>query len=127
VIFVVPRTGASLDVAELAAFIEKRIPEPPAKPRHIFVVAALPLTAVGKIFKPTLREQAVVEKLKLEIRKLDASVEIAGIRFEGDASGDPLAQIDLVKDSASLAPAMVELRLTEVFRDLTVKAAISWH
>jgi fatty-acyl-CoA synthase len=127
VIFVVPRVGASLDLAELATYIEKRIPEPPAKPRHIFVVPALPLTAVGKIFKPTLREQAVVEKLKLEIRKLDAGVEIAGIRFEGDATGDRIARIDLVKDSSSLAPDMVELRLTEALRDLTVEAAISWH
>ena len=125
-IFVVPRPGATLDVSELSTYIEERISEPPAKPRHIFIVSALPVTAVGKLFKPTLREQAVVEKLKLEIRRVDASVAVASIRLESEPDGGQIARIELAKDGGGLVSSVVEDRLTEALRELSVKASVHW-
>ncbi|WJG11331.1 hypothetical protein [Aliiglaciecola sp. LCG003] len=44
---------------ELRAFAETEISERPAWPKHIHIVDSIPVTAVGKIFKPTLRRNAV--------------------------------------------------------------------
>ena len=42
----------------LAAFVQEKILEPPARPRAVAIIAEMPVTAVGKIFKPKLREIA---------------------------------------------------------------------
>jgi fatty-acyl-CoA synthase len=44
---------------ELRAFAEAEIGERPAWPKDIRIIDAIPMTAVGKIFKPSLREDAV--------------------------------------------------------------------
>jgi fatty-acyl-CoA synthase len=53
------KPGAAVSAEELQRFAEPRISERPAWPRQIFVVDALPVTSVGKIFKPQLRCDAV--------------------------------------------------------------------
>ena len=57
-LFVSPSPGASIDLAALGRFVEDRILEPPARPRAIEIIAEMPTTPVGKIFKPRLREIA---------------------------------------------------------------------
>ncbi|RST85344.1 acyl-CoA synthase [Aquibium carbonis] len=69
-LFVVPAPGASIDVDALKAFLEARVHEPPARPRTVIVIDALPVTAVGKIFKPDLRDRAIVEKVRLEAERV---------------------------------------------------------
>lgn len=55
VAFVVAKPGASLDAEALLAFAAPRIPERAAIPKRVAVLDALPLTAIGKIYKPALR------------------------------------------------------------------------
>jgi fatty-acyl-CoA synthase len=57
-LFVAAQPGASIDRDALAAFVQDRIMEPPARPRAVAVVAEMPVTPIGKIFKPKLREIA---------------------------------------------------------------------
>ncbi|SMO79561.1 acyl-CoA synthetase [Paracoccus laeviglucosivorans] len=64
--------GAEVSSDELLAHAAEHIPERAAVPKHVEVLAELPKTAVGKIFKPDLR--------KLAIRRvLDAALVQAGI------------------------------------------------
>ena len=58
VLYVVTRSGADLDSAQLMDHIASRVGEPPARPRSIYVVPEIPTTEVGKIFKPALRIDA---------------------------------------------------------------------
>lgn len=58
VAFVQPRPGVALDAAELLAFVRERTPERAAVPVQIYFTDAIPLTAVGKVFKPALRLDA---------------------------------------------------------------------
>ena len=51
----------SVDREALAAFVQDNIPEPPARPRAVSVIAEMPVTPIGKIFKPKLREIAAGE------------------------------------------------------------------
>ncbi len=57
VVYVQLKAGQSADAAELASFARSRIHERPAWPKDVIIVDTLPLTAVGKVFKPTLRQQ----------------------------------------------------------------------
>jgi fatty-acyl-CoA synthase len=58
VCFIQLHPDSDVTEAELRAHAEKHIDERPAWPKQIHVIEAIPLTAVGKIFKPTLRCQA---------------------------------------------------------------------
>jgi fatty-acyl-CoA synthase len=58
VAFVALKPAATVDLAQLAAFANARIPERPAYLKRIQIVESIPITAVGKVFKPTLRAMA---------------------------------------------------------------------
>jgi acyl-CoA synthetase (AMP-forming)/AMP-acid ligase II len=51
--------GATANAAELLAHAKEHISEQAAVPKHLEVLAELPKTAVGKIFKPDLRRRAI--------------------------------------------------------------------
>jgi fatty-acyl-CoA synthase len=63
---------------ELRAFAEAEISERPAWPKDIRIVEAIPMTAVGKIFKPSLREDTVRRAVQaiLADRGLAAEVDV---------------------------------------------------
>jgi fatty-acyl-CoA synthase len=56
--FVQLKPGAQVEPEELRDFVRERIAERAAVPDEVIVVAAMPLTGVGKIFKPQLRYDA---------------------------------------------------------------------
>ena len=66
VAFATLKPGSDVTEAELLAFTAERVDEGPAKPKSITVLGAMPVTNVGKIYKPELRTlatAAVVQKL----------------------------------------------------------------
>ena len=50
--------GAALDAEGLARFVAEGVIEAPARPRAILAIEDMPMTPVGKIYKPRLREIA---------------------------------------------------------------------
>jgi fatty-acyl-CoA synthase len=84
VAFVTLRSGASVKAARLKDYAFERITERPAAPKQVFVLPALPLTAVGKISKLHLRcvatEHAICEMVR---ERLPAGVK-ANIRARPD-------------------------------------------
>ena len=55
VVYVELKPGAVADPAALMAFAETRISERAARPKAVEIISAMPLTAVGKVHKPSLR------------------------------------------------------------------------
>ncbi|MEX0369076.1 MAG: acyl-CoA synthetase, partial [Tateyamaria sp.] len=51
--------GASVTPDELMAFCKEHVHERAAQPKHVTIMGELPKTAVGKIFKPDLRKDAI--------------------------------------------------------------------
>jgi len=58
VVFVQLREGMRVASDDLHAYAMDHIAERPACPKKVIILEALPVTAVGKVFKPTLREMA---------------------------------------------------------------------
>ena len=61
--------GASVTADELLAHVRERIAEHAAIPKHVEVMAELPKTAVGKIFKPDLRRLSVKRIYDMALEK----------------------------------------------------------
>jgi fatty-acyl-CoA synthase len=60
VAYIVPAAPGRLDEADLLAWAADAIGEPAARPRHIYPIDAIPVTEVGKQFKPALAAGAAV-------------------------------------------------------------------
>lgn len=63
VAFVTLKPGASISPAELLAAVAPTVYERPAAPKRVVVLETLPMTAIGKVFKPALRWRATEIKL----------------------------------------------------------------
>ena len=88
ILFAVASPGCAIDPQALMSFLAARVPEPPARPKRVVLIDALPVTAVGKIFKPALRDMAIRETALMEIERIfgpGAKADVA-VRFE-DARG----------------------------------------
>lgn len=73
VVFVALHAGEQASADELLRFAAARVDEPPARPRHVYIVDAMPMTNVGKIYKPELRAmatQATAQRIVGEIGDL---------------------------------------------------------
>ena len=70
VVFVQLKAGAQVEAAELQEFARANIPERAAAPVEVHILSLMPLTGVGKIFKPALREIAARRGLELALAAL---------------------------------------------------------
>jgi fatty-acyl-CoA synthase len=100
-LFVVPAAGQTIDLAALEQHLEHYVMEPPAKPRRVVVLDQLPVTAVGKIFKPALRDLAVREKARLEIEKFFGKEAAADITVGKDEKLNTCVKIAVYSGDAS--------------------------
>ena len=81
--YVTLRSGRSASTDELLAFARATIPERAAAPSEVVVCDSLPVTAVGKIFKPDLRCDACRRVLDAALGAID------GAAFEVTVGADP--------------------------------------
>jgi fatty-acyl-CoA synthase len=58
VVFATLRPGMHATEAELLAFTAARVDEAPARPKSVTILERMPMTNVGKVYKPELRELA---------------------------------------------------------------------
>jgi fatty-acyl-CoA synthase len=58
VVFATLVPGMIATEQELLAFVVQGVDEPPARPKYVKIIEAMPMTNVGKIYKPELREMA---------------------------------------------------------------------
>ena len=63
VAYVVPAAPGRFDEADLLAWAADAIDEPAARPKRIYPITAIPVTAVGKHFKPALIADAAVRAI----------------------------------------------------------------
>ncbi len=76
VVYVQLVPGASVSAEELLAHAASHIPERAAIPKDVWIIDAIPLTAVGKTFKPTLRFDAIRRVFEADLRHIDPEVRV---------------------------------------------------
>jgi fatty-acyl-CoA synthase len=71
--------GTDVTPQDLAAHAAAHIPERAAIPRHVEVLAELPKTAVGKIFKPDLRRMAITRVFDARLKAEGLTARVADV------------------------------------------------
>lgn len=76
VAYVTLKPNQSVDAAELLAHCQATISERAAVPKRIEIITEIPLTVVGKVFKPTLRNQATEFVVSKVLTPLNINAEV---------------------------------------------------
>ena len=71
--------GASVTEAELMAHAQEHVHERAAHPKHMTIMPELPKTAVGKIFKPDLRKDAITRVYNGALAEAGVSAEVVSV------------------------------------------------
>jgi fatty-acyl-CoA synthase len=101
--FVQLRPGAEVGAEELREFCRKEIPERAAVPVQVVPIPQMPLTGVGKIFKPALRLDAAQRAFEAALAPLKADGVSVEVIVRNDATHGTLAVVrvsGLDKDTA---------------------------
>ncbi len=78
VAYVMLRPGMVIDPAQLLAEVTPTVYERPAAPKRLTVLPSLPMTAIGKVYKPALRLLAIKIRLAELLAPLGAPVRVTG-------------------------------------------------
>jgi len=105
VAYVQLRPGAMATEAELMAFLETEIGERAALPRQLHFIETMPLTAVGKIFKPALKHRETRDALETALR--DAQVSFLELVVVDDKSKGLVVKVRLESDASDAAARQV--------------------
>ncbi|MCI0698140.1 acyl-CoA synthetase [candidate division KSB1 bacterium] len=125
VAYVELRPGSTATETELLKFLETRIAEQPAMPKEVIIVKQMPLTAIGKIFKPPLRWQQVEKVFSeglspLRTKDLAITVEAGEDKLHGT-----LALIKIAAPAGTNRAALAEEIDSRLDR-FTIKHKIEW-
>jgi fatty-acyl-CoA synthase len=124
VAFVQLKPGASADMAELLDFVRERTPERAAVPVAVHPVDPMPLTGVGKVFKPALRWDAA----RRVATTMLADLALPGLSVEVGAHPVHGALITVgVADVPEAARAAVAERVQERLGPLTMRHEVAWR
>jgi fatty-acyl-CoA synthase len=122
VAFATLKAGAQVSEAELLAFTASRVDEAPARPKSVTVLQRMPVTNVGKIYKPELRTLATATVVQGLIHQALTPLQTPAAQWPGvkatgdapvevDAKATPEAAWSVLKPLLTALP--VKIRLTE--------------
>jgi fatty-acyl-CoA synthase len=100
ILYAVPAPGAALDAGLLQQFMDEHVAEPPAKPKRVIVIDALPTTAVGKIVKNDLRDRAVIEKVRIEVEQIFGAAAVPVVTVGKDEKLNTVVRVEVPTNDA---------------------------
>ncbi|MEO0938022.1 MAG: acyl-CoA synthetase [Pseudomonadota bacterium] len=84
--------GGKATADELMAYAQKHVHERAAQPKHVTILPELPKTAVGKVFKPDLRKDAITRVFNETLKAAGSPARVASVI--DDKKRGLVAQID---------------------------------
>jgi fatty-acyl-CoA synthase len=119
VVYVQLQEGAALSGDQILDHLRDQIGERAAVPREVIVLEQLPLTAVGKLFKPALRWDAVRRALQAELETLTEVLSGFEIEVAEDKRRGLAAHVR-ASPAAGVDPAVMRDRVAERLSRYTV-------
>lgn len=105
VVYVQLKPGNQASEAELLEHAAAHIPERAAIPKNAWIVDAIPLTAVGKTFKPALRFDAIARVYQSDLAALHPAIRVEVL---SDDQAGQLAHVHVPNQDEALASAIGE-------------------
>ncbi len=124
VVFATLVPGGAATEDELLAFTAARVDEAPAKPKWVALVDALPMTNVGKIYKPELRAMAASRVVAATVAELCAELGLPeAARPSVTHEGESLVRVTI--DPAGAQAAALAERLRKALEPLPFKTRVA--
>ncbi|MEO6320484.1 MAG: AMP-binding protein, partial [Polaromonas sp.] len=126
VVFATLVPGASATEEELLAFTAARVDEAPAKPKYVAVINTMPMTNVGKIYKPELRLLAATKTVSALIDAVCVELGVADAarpRVQADGESALQVRIDAAAVGALVVPQLQE-QLQQALARLPFKSQV---
>ncbi|SEB00616.1 acyl-CoA synthetase [Variovorax sp. YR216] len=125
VIFATLVPGASATEAELLAFTGERVDEAPAKPKSVIVIEHMPMTNVGKIYKPQLRAMAARRVAAAIVDEACASLGLGdAARPQVEADGESALKVVVNTAAVGAQAAPLHAQLQQVLGRLPFKTQV---
>ncbi|WP_062478538.1 acyl-CoA synthetase [Variovorax boronicumulans] len=126
VIFATLVPGASATEDELLAFTSARVDEAPARPKWVSVIATMPMTNVGKIYKPELRAMAARQVVAATVAEVCAALGVGdAARPAVSAEGESLVHVQIDATAVGAQAAALQERLHKALEPLPFKTRIA--
>ncbi len=126
VVFALLVPGAVVTEAELLTFTAARVDEAPARPKSVTVIAAMPMTNVGKIYKPELRMMAAQQVATAMVNHACDELSVAAAHRPSVEVVDGNA-LRVRVDAEALGPmaAPLQAQLTQALGRLPIKSVVT--
>ena len=111
---------ANLSEAKIFDYLKAEIGERAAIPKEVCIVDQIPLTPVGKIFKPSLRWQAIQHVYQKELEALASMTESIQVSVREDKVHGALAIIK-IKPATDLSDDDLKQKVDDILARYTVK------
>ncbi|MBT6613165.1 MAG: hypothetical protein HOB38_13785 [Deltaproteobacteria bacterium] len=105
--------------------LQNEVGERAAIPKKVYIVDEIPLTAIGKIFKPTLRYEAIRDVYESAITNLGDSITSADVTARADDRHGTLVEIT-VKPSENSSKKEVEEQIKVALARYTVQYQVEF-
>ncbi len=126
VVFATLVPGGAATEDELLAFTAARVDEAPAKPKWVALVDALPMTNVGKIYKPELRAMAASRVVAATVAELCAELGLPeAARPSVTHEGESLVRVTIDPAAAGAQSAALAERLQQALEPLPFKTRVA--
>ncbi len=111
---------ADLKAEQILEHLKATIGERAAIPKEVFIVDEIPLTPVGKIFKPSLRWDATKRVYEAELQKLGGLAESVDVAVGEDKVYGTLAVIT-VKAAPEASAQTIEEKVQQILSQYTIR------
>ncbi|MCT8176795.1 acyl-CoA synthetase [Variovorax sp. CY25R-8] len=126
VVFATLVPGGVATEDELLAFTAARVDEAPAKPKWVALVDALPMTNVGKIYKPELRAMAASRVVAATVAELCAELGLPeAARPSVTHEGESLVRVTIDPTATGAQAANLAERLQKALEPLPFKTRVA--
>lgn len=125
VVFATLVPGASATEDELLAFTAARVDEAPARPKSVIVIEHMPMTNVGKIYKPELRAMAASRVVAAAVEQVcgELGVNAAATPRVGH-EGERLVEVRIDAAAAGALAAPLQQRIEAALAPLPFKTRV---
>jgi fatty-acyl-CoA synthase len=120
VAYVQLQENAKLTAADILTYLKDKIGERAAVPKEVFIVDEIPLTPVGKIFKPSLRWQAIQRVYHSELQAMDDLAEKIEVSVNEDKIHGSIAEIK-IESAPGVDAADIKAKVDDILARYTVK------
>jgi fatty-acyl-CoA synthase len=118
--FVQLQEAADLTPDQILDYLKKEIGERAAVPKEVAIIEEIPLTPVGKIFKPALRWQAIQKVYQFELETLEDLFTSMDVTVTEDKVHGSIVAI-AVKAASDISHDQIRDRVSDILARYTVK------